>query len=235
VERIPWGTAMHRPQRSLTNTPGVRSCNQTCQSEATDSMSAQKKSPIPAERVALYEKLLATLPGIERKGADNPYMSLNGNMFSLLLSPEGRMALRLPQDEREHFLEKYKTTLFEAYGAVMQEYVAVPDALLQKTKQLQGYLALSYPYAKTLKPQTNQEEALILISRLGMIPYVCSRASPSVTFTSILRLPRKTVTVTVSPALCLFIMFTRSCWSPTSSPSMATMRSPPRITGTFPM
>jgi TfoX/Sxy family transcriptional regulator of competence genes len=120
-------------------------------------MSAQKKSPIPAERVALYEKLLATLPGIERKGADNPYMSLNGNMFSLLLSPEGRMALRLPQDEREHFLEKYKTTLFEAYGAVMQEYVAVPDALLQKTKQLQGYLALSYAYAKTLKPKPTKK------------------------------------------------------------------------------
>jgi hypothetical protein len=38
--------------------------------------------------------------------------------------------LRLPKDEHEKFLKKYKTTLFEAYGAVMQEYVAVPDALL---------------------------------------------------------------------------------------------------------
>ena len=111
----------------------------------------------PAEKVALYEKLLATLPGIERKGADNPYTSLNGNMFSLLLSPEGRMALRLPKDEREPFLKKYKTTLFEAYGAVMQEYVAVPDALLQKTKELQGYLALSYAYAKTLKPKPTKK------------------------------------------------------------------------------
>src|SRR5215472_7774128 len=116
-------------------------------------MSAQKKSPIPAERVAMYEKLLARHPEIERKGADNPYTALNGNMFSLLLSPEGRMALRLPEDERETFLKRYKTSLFEAYGAVMREYVAVPDTLLQKTNELKRYFALSYEYAKTLKPK----------------------------------------------------------------------------------
>ena len=97
-------------------------------------MSPRKKSPISAEKIVRYEKLVATLPGVGHKGADNPYTSLNGNMFSLLLSPEGRLALRLPKDEREQFLKKYKTTLFEAYGAVMQEYVAVPDKLLSKTK-----------------------------------------------------------------------------------------------------
>jgi hypothetical protein len=122
-------------------------------------MSAQKKrSPIPAEKIALYEKLLAAHPEIERKGADNPYSSLNGNMFSLLLSPEGRMALRLPKDAREEFLKKHKTTLFEAYGAVMKEYVAVPDALLQNTKEMRKYLGLSYEYAKTLKPKPTKKK-----------------------------------------------------------------------------
>ena len=105
---------------------------------------SSKPSPIPAERVALYEKLLARHPEIERKGADNPYTALNGNMFSLLLSPEGRMALRLPEDEREKFIKKYKTKLFEAYGAVMREYVAVPDELLKNTKELGKYFDLSY-------------------------------------------------------------------------------------------
>ncbi|HZD31105.1 MAG TPA: hypothetical protein VE779_05525, partial [Candidatus Angelobacter sp.] len=95
---------------------------------------------------------------IERKGADNPYTAVNGNMFSLLLSPDGRMALRLPPEVREKFLKKYKTGLFEAYGAVMQEYVAVPDALLHKTKELQKYLALSYGYAKTLKPKPSKKK-----------------------------------------------------------------------------
>jgi TfoX/Sxy family transcriptional regulator of competence genes len=114
-------------------------------------MSAQKKSPIPAEKVEAYEKLVATLPEVERKGADNPYTALNGNMFTLLHSPEGRLAIRLPEDEREKFLNKYKTKLFEAYGAVMKEYVAVPDALLRKPKELQKYFTMSYEYAKTLK------------------------------------------------------------------------------------
>jgi len=68
------------------------------------------------------------------------------------------MALRLPNEEREQFLKKYKTTLFEAYGTVMKEYVAVPDALLQKTKELQKYLALSYEYAKTLKPKPTKKK-----------------------------------------------------------------------------
>ena len=122
-------------------------------------MSAQKKkSPIPAEKIALYEKLLASQPEVERKGADNPYTAVNGNMFSLLLNPEGRMALRLPKEERERFLKKYKTALFEAYGAVMQEYVAVPDALLEKTKELQEYFARSYAYAKTLKPKAAKKK-----------------------------------------------------------------------------
>jgi TfoX/Sxy family transcriptional regulator of competence genes len=121
-------------------------------------MSATKKIPIPAEKVTQYEKLVATLPGVERKGADNPYTSLNGNMFTLLLSPEGRLALRLPADEREEFLKKYKTKLFEAYGAVMPEYVAVPDALLQTPKELQKYFALSYAYAKTLKVKPTKKK-----------------------------------------------------------------------------
>lgn len=116
-------------------------------------MSTPKKPDIPADKLAMYEKLIATHPEIERKGAANPYTSLNGHMFSLLLGPKGVMALRLPEDEREKFLKKYKTTLYEAYGAVMREYVTVPDALLKNTKALEKYLAVSYAYVKTLKPK----------------------------------------------------------------------------------
>ena len=116
-------------------------------------MSSPKKPDIPADKLALYDKLIATQPEIERKGAANPYTSLNGHMFSLLLGPKGVMALRLPEDEREKFLKKYGTTLYEAYGAVMREYVTVPDALLKNTKALEKYLAISYAYIKTLKPK----------------------------------------------------------------------------------
>ena len=116
-------------------------------------MGTPKKPDIPADKLALYDKLIATHPEIERKGAANPYTSLNGHMFSLLLGPKGVMALRLPENEREKFLKKYDTTLYEAYGAVMREYVTVPDSLLKNTKGLEKYLAVSYAYVKTLKPK----------------------------------------------------------------------------------
>src|SRR5438876_10262857 len=41
-------------------------------------------STIPAAKLALYEKLIATDPSIERKGATIPYTSANGKMFTYL-------------------------------------------------------------------------------------------------------------------------------------------------------
>src|SRR5579859_2849920 len=60
------------------------------------------------------------------------------------------------------------------------------------------------------------------------------RASPSTTFTVICRLPRITVTLTVSPAWCLSITTLMSCGSVICWPSIATIRSPPSITGWLP-
>jgi hypothetical protein len=110
------------------------------------------KKTVAAEKVALYDKLIATRPEIERKGDANPYTAVNGNMFTILLGSE-RLGIRLPEEERARFLKKYGTTLLEAYGAVMKEYVAVPDGLLGKTKELARYLDLSFEYAETLKPK----------------------------------------------------------------------------------
>ena len=115
-------------------------------------------SKVPADKLELYEKLVATIPKVERKGAANPYTSLNGHMFTYL-NPTGSLALRLPADEREKFLKKYKTTLFEAYGAVMKEYVTVPDSLLKNTKALSKYFALSYEYVASLKPKPSKKKS----------------------------------------------------------------------------
>ena len=121
-------------------------------------MSSPKKNNIPADKLDLYEKLVATNPKVERKGAANPYTSLNGHMFTYL-NPAGSLALRLPAEEREKFLKKYKTTLFEAYGAVMREYVTVPDSLLKNTKELANYFALSYQYVGSLKPKPSKKKS----------------------------------------------------------------------------
>jgi hypothetical protein len=49
------------------------------------------------------------------------------------------MAVRLLEGERESFLKKYETALYEACGAVMKEHVTVPDALLKNTKALEKH------------------------------------------------------------------------------------------------
>ncbi|MGB6676904.1 MAG: hypothetical protein WBE44_09460 [Terriglobales bacterium] len=121
-------------------------------------MGAAKKKVVPTDKVELYDRLTASIPDVKRKGAANPYTSLNGNMFTLLHQSRS-MAIRLPEDKRREFLKKHKTTLFKAYGATMEEYVAVPDALLSNTKELQKYLAASYEYAKTLKAKPTKKKS----------------------------------------------------------------------------
>jgi hypothetical protein len=73
--------------------------------------------------------------------------------MSSYLNAVRSLALRLPEDEREKFLKKYKTTLFTAYGSVMKEYVMVPDLLPKNTRELRTYFDWSYEHVKTLKPK----------------------------------------------------------------------------------
>ena len=120
-------------------------------------MGVTKKKAVANDNVALYDRLIATIPEIQRKGAANPYTSLNGNMFTLLHQSRS-LAIRLPEDKREEFLKKHKTALFKAYGATMEEYVAVPGELLTKTKELEKYFASSYEYVKTLKPKPTKKK-----------------------------------------------------------------------------
>ena len=123
----------------------------------------------PADKVALYEKLVATNPSVKRKGAMMPYTSLNGNMFSLL-NKEGVLLLRLSDEQRTAFIEKFKTKPVVMYGAVMPEYVAVPDELLAKTGAAQEVfrserrLCLFAPRQADDKGEKNSEEEVSRVS-----------------------------------------------------------------------
>jgi hypothetical protein len=105
----------------------------------------------------LYEKLVTTIPKVERKGDTVPYTALNGHMFSYL-GKTGELALRLPEVDREAFLKKYKTKLCELYGVVQKEYVMVPESLLRKTSELKPYFEASYAYVGTLKPKPTKKK-----------------------------------------------------------------------------
>ena len=115
-----------------------------------------ESASVSPEKLALYNKLIATIPNLERKGATMPYTSLNGHMFSVL-DQDGFLSFRLPQPARDEFLAKYKSTLRKAYGIVLKEYVVVPDKLLKNTRELSKYFALSYEYVSGLKPKPTKK------------------------------------------------------------------------------
>ncbi len=120
-------------------------------------MAKKKESTIPPETIALYDKLIGTVKGVERKGDTVPYTSLNGHMFSYL-SKDGTLNLRLPKDAIDPFLTKYKTKLCEAYGVVQKEYVVVPAALFKNTVECKKHFAVSYQYVSSLKPKPTKKK-----------------------------------------------------------------------------
>ena len=119
-------------------------------------MTAKKSNVVPADKLALYEKLVATNPKVERKGDTNPYTSLKGHMFSHM-APSGEFGMRLSDDDRAAFIKKYKAKLYESYGVVKKEWVLVPDALLKKTSELATWFEKSYQHTKTLKPKSGKK------------------------------------------------------------------------------
>ncbi|GAB4564673.1 MAG: hypothetical protein Tsb0020_15050 [Haliangiales bacterium] len=121
---------------------------------------AKKTYTGPAERLEAYEAVVATQPEVSRKGAANPYTSLNGHMFSFL-DAEGAMCLRLSPDEREEFLRTYDSQPAVQYGRTMKEYVVVPAELLTDTSAIAPWFARSLAWIGTLKakPTTAKKPA----------------------------------------------------------------------------
>lgn len=113
---------------------------------------AKVTSPAPAAAIAAYDRLIATRPGLERKGAKLPYTSMNGNMSSYL-DETGRLVLRLSKADRDTCIATWQTGLHEAHGTVQNEYVDVPDALLADTEALAPWFAHSVDYVAGLRPK----------------------------------------------------------------------------------
>jgi TfoX/Sxy family transcriptional regulator of competence genes len=109
-------------------------------------------SHISADALKRFDELIATQPGVERKGATMPYTSVNGHMFSFL-SDSGTLALRLPAAERQTFLQRFETTLHKSHDTVMKEYVTVPETVFADPDQLRPYFAKSYAYVVALTPK----------------------------------------------------------------------------------
>ena len=104
------------------------------------------------EQLEFYDKLVASCPRFDRKGKSMPYTSANGYMFSLL-NKKGELGIRFSKEVQAKYLEKFNTSLFKSYGAVMKGYVLIPETLLSDADTLIGLLNESYDYVMSLEPK----------------------------------------------------------------------------------
>jgi hypothetical protein len=110
------------------------------------------RSRHPDALLDAYDRLIGTVPGVERKGATMPYTSVNGNMFSFL-DESGTLAIRLGAADRDRFIATFRTGLHEAHGRALKEYVAVPPALLDDTASMTPWFRASWTHASSLRPK----------------------------------------------------------------------------------
>ena len=113
-----------------------------------------EQSGISERLLARYDRLIKTLApeGVERKGATMPYTSHNGHMFSFL-TPEGKLAMRLPKDEGRDFIARFGGRRCRQHGRVLEEYVEVTDEMFKKTSTLSWYFGLSWAHVAAMPPK----------------------------------------------------------------------------------
>jgi len=109
------------------------------------------------KHLKIYDELVAKNPNFERLGKTMPYTAANTHMFSLL-NKDAELGFRLSKESQEAFKEKYNTTIYKSYGAIMKDYVLVPEKMLGDLDALSPYLQESYEYVLSLKANPRKKK-----------------------------------------------------------------------------
>ena len=124
-------------------------------------MTAKRRTSVPEDRLRLYERLVAAVPGAELKSNfGSAYTAVNGNMYSMI-SKHGVVGIRLPEPQRSAFLAAHGGELFRGDPSwpPAKEYVAVPDDLLADTDALVPHLRLALSHTQALKPKPPRRQS----------------------------------------------------------------------------
>lgn len=103
-------------------------------------------------RLAIYDEVINSIEGLERKGKSMPYTSDNGHMFSQL-NKNAEIGIRLSDADRAQFSEQYVELPFLSYGARMREYVLIPDEIIGRPAELSTWLQKGWDYVLSLPPK----------------------------------------------------------------------------------
>ncbi len=110
------------------------------------------------ECLALYDAIIDTLPEIDRLGKTMPYTASNTYMYSLV-NKDGQMGIRMSKEDQAEFSSNYPgTEVYKSYGAVMKDYVLIPDELLTDHELVGSYLRKGLGYVNSLKPNPRKKK-----------------------------------------------------------------------------
>ncbi len=109
------------------------------------------------EKLKFYDELVATSSRFNRKGKTVPYTSANGYMFSLF-NKAGEIGIRLSKESGKKFMEEHQATIYHSHGAVMKNYVLIPEKLYNNLELLSAYLEESYDYVMSLPPKPTKKK-----------------------------------------------------------------------------
>lgn len=104
------------------------------------------------KNLKIYDELVANCSDFDRKGKTVPYTSANGYMFSFI-NKDGDLGIRLSKESCSAFKEKFNATEFRSHGAVMKDYVQIPDEMLENTEALVELLNQAYKNVMSLPPK----------------------------------------------------------------------------------
>ena len=102
------------------------------------------------EILKIYDGLADSCPRFDRKGKTMPYTSANGYMFSLV-NKENQLGIRFSKEVQKKYMEKFETTIFKSYNAVMKGYILIPEKLLADSEHMVQLLNESYDYVMSLE------------------------------------------------------------------------------------
>lgn len=108
------------------------------------------------EKLKIYDALVAKCPRFKRLGKTMPYTAANGYMFSLF-NKAGEIGIRFSKPIQQKYFEKLNTTHYKSYGATMNGYILIPEAMLEDLDELSDYLNESYDYVMSLEPNKHKK------------------------------------------------------------------------------
>lgn len=104
----------------------------------------------PEELVNTFQSALPEDARVERrKMFGYPCAFVNGNMFTGL--HQENLIVRLAEEDRQTLVKQKGAEIFAPFpGRLMKEYVSLPPAIIEDTKELKGWMRRSLEYAAAL-------------------------------------------------------------------------------------